>query len=221
MFEDIVSFIKSGAVTEASLNGVQNGRDWKTYPSVHGGPGADSIGEAEFRAHFAAQDAKQQARLQALSQETEKPVRYTGIELGEVEAWRIWRVMENRLVSAAVDTVWIAGEPISGKPQPGAHRGVHAFKAAQEACEQYEVLEAGKPRAPRVSWEEKMELPVNPTLALGKILLWGEVIEFEKGYRAEHGQVLELREIFPADETQMLEMLKADYDLKADGQGHS
>ncbi len=91
-----------------------------------------------------------------------------GIRAGEIIAWRVWYVEDDKLLGLWVHNRWIPGEPVRGDPAAG--YGVHAFKKKERA--EYEAC-----RADRVPW------------AVGQVALWGDIIEHEGGYRAEFGSV--------------------------------
>ncbi len=96
-----------------------------------------------------------------------EPIEDAGISAGEIIAHRAWRVCDNGLLqSMAVDTIWAPNEVMEGSPNLGL--GVHAFKTASAALTEY-----GN----------------QSHVAIGTVLLWGEVIEHEFGYRAEFGKV--------------------------------
>lgn len=87
--------------------------------------------------------------------------------LGEIVAWRCWLVRPDGFIrSCAADAVWAPGEPMTGdigKDGTGS-LGIHAWKTARGA------LTYGTGQGPNV---------------IGKVALWGEVVEHAEGYRAE------------------------------------
>jgi hypothetical protein len=105
--------------------------------------------------------------------EQPKPVvENTGIVLGEIEGFRAWRIFNGLLVSMAVDDVWLPGEPMTAKDvDVGNHNGAHAFKTIKQAID-YSVS--------------------HENVAIGRVKLWGQIIEHELGYRAEFSKPIEI-----------------------------
>jgi hypothetical protein len=97
-----------------------------------------------------------------------KSIEDAGISAGEIIGHRVWRITGGLLRSMAVDTVWAPNEVMEGKPGDHNGMGVHAFKTASLALTEYGAL---------------------PEIVVGTVLLWGDVIEHELGYRAQFGKV--------------------------------
>jgi hypothetical protein len=93
-----------------------------------------------------------------------------GIRAGEITAFRAWVWKDGLLHSMAAQFVWIPGAIVEGDPSSGL--GVHAFKTLGDAVGQYGFY--GDTRLPVV---------------FGTVSLWGDVIEHEKGYRAEFAAI--------------------------------
>lgn len=116
------------------------------------------------------------------------PVRDDGIVIGETVAWRCWRVTrQTYLASMAMDVIWGSDEPMDGKivcdHGQADSGGVHAFKSQREALSYAGVR------------------PVNQslhaqTLAVGRVKLFGRIVEHEEGYRAEYARVAEITDVF-------------------------
>lgn len=124
------------------------------------------------------------------------PLEDAGISAGEIIGHRVWRVKGGLLMSMAVNKVWAPGEPMQGEVKGG--DGVHAFKSKSETLSQYYPYYGEQPTA------------------LGTVALWGEVIEHEKGYRAEFGKVLSLDMVMGVGrwrETRTLRTLRERYGL--------
>lgn len=89
-----------------------------------------------------------------------------GVQAGEIVAWRAWYwdAKRKRLRSIFVDYEWpINGDPAVG--EPGRGYGIHAFKTQGQVISEY-----------RQCLQD---------LFIGKVALWGDVIEYEGGYCAE------------------------------------
>jgi hypothetical protein len=95
-----------------------------------------------------------------------------GIEVGEITAWRIWRLGKDGVVySPIINMPWLPGEVMRASPHLGAADGIYASKARPEMR---------WPPSPRASWP----------LVVGRVSLWGTVIEHENGYRAENARIV-------------------------------
>lgn len=122
----------------------------------------------------------------------------TGIEVGEIIAWRAWRIKDGVLISLVMDTSWLPNETMEGSIKGiGEHyvlRGIYSFKKASNAWENID------PDVPCV---------------VGQVALWGEIVEHEDGYRAENARVHSLdfiRPETPENET-LLSKLQQRYGL--------
>ncbi len=100
--------------------------------------------------------------------------------------WRVWRVVGDTLRAAVWATEWPAQTRFEADcldlrpaPHPSPHRGcecgVYAFKQREDA----ELLA-----------REKVD---NDVLAIGRVSLWGRVIETERGFRAQRAYPYDLQ----------------------------
>ena len=127
-------------------------------------------------------------------------VESTGIEVGEIIAWRAWRIKDGVLKSLSMDTFWLPGETVEGDlngPGEYGHRpGIYSFKKASAA------------------WEFAGAADVGARIC-GQVALWGEVVEHEEGYRAENARVHSLDYIRPEtpENEVMLDKLRHRYGL--------
>lgn len=110
------------------------------------------------------------------------PIKDAGIRAGEIIAYRAWTWEGGLLRSMAANFAWIPGEIAHGVPSQGV--GVHAFKTLGDTVGQYG------------SYGHSAERPI----VFGTVALWGDVIEHEKGYRAEFGAVEAVLMVMPGDE---------------------
>lgn len=101
-------------------------------------------------------------------------IKDTGIRAGEVIARRCWRIRADRLFSIYMaDYEWYPNYPATGNVAEGF--GVHAFNndydlgiyIRDHACASYYLIP-------------------------GTVSLWGEIVEHERGYRAEYAKILSL-----------------------------
>lgn len=92
-----------------------------------------------------------------------------GLHPGEIIAWRAWKVHGTELVSMTASSTWDPFKPMSGDAAGG--WGIHAYKDPAG------ILYDGYISASSSSW------------VLGRVALWGDVIEHEHGYRAALARV--------------------------------
>lgn len=119
---------------------------------------------------------------------------------GEIIAWRAWRVSEDGyLLSLHVSGfIWLphrfppsinATRQFNIKPTPpridGAGViGYYAYKSFDNLMEDVEKTKR---------WDAR-SLLYPPTIVLGEVALWGDVIEHQKGYRSEYAYPVSLTE---------------------------
>lgn len=116
-----------------------------------------------------------------------------GIVVGEIVAHRVWVCQMGFLRSVFMsEVVWAPHEAQSGVPGNG--WGIHAWKTQSQALRYGMVPATG-----------------GMVMVYGRVLLWGDVIEHENGYRAEHAKVLVIDGVLP-DDAALLGALRAKYD---------
>jgi hypothetical protein len=123
-------------------------------------------------------------------------------QFGEIIAYRFWRYHRGYLKSASTDYLWmprkIATIRENEKIEDYGSRGVHAFKDTEGM-----ILN---------SYEGE--------IVFGTVKLWGDVIEYEKGYHAEFASIVSLDHAdLPsrrADERAVLQELRGRYFLQAE-----
>ncbi len=107
-------------------------------------------------------------------------VKHSGLRVGEIIGYRAWRVGErswsnpaqDRLCSVYIsDYVWDPDKPASGDVRT---HGIYSFR---------NVI--------RSSAEYAHTLP-NSLLLFGKVKIWGEVVEHERGYRSQFARIISL-----------------------------
>jgi hypothetical protein len=114
-------------------------------------------------------------------------IKSTGIEAGEITAWRCWRVVpalvkdELYCCSVVRMVVWPPSEPMTGDVVAGL--GVFSWKS-KSAARSY----------------GRAQYSTGDRLVMGSIKIWGEVVEHEDGYRAEYAQIESIDEVvcFPS-----------------------
>jgi hypothetical protein len=112
--------------------------------------------------------------------ELARSLRHEGIRVGEIVAYRAWRVIEPHwwwpgddcLHSVLMqEYVWHPDEPASGDVRT---HGIYSFRDAVRSKEEY-PYSAGR-----------------ATLLFGKVKIWGEIIEHQNGYRSQFGKIVSL-----------------------------
>jgi len=107
-------------------------------------------------------------------------LRHEGIRVGEIIAYRAWRVFkphwwwngDDRLHSVLMqDYVWHPNKPASGDVQT---HGIYSFRDVIRSNEEYSYSVS------------------HATLLFGRVKIWGEIIEHGNGYRSQFGKIVSL-----------------------------
>jgi hypothetical protein len=103
------------------------------------------------------------------------PLPRVDMQVLDLIGWRAWRITPTGyLQSAVVETIWLPGSPMIGEVGDHNGKGVHAYKTRNDALA-YAMSGA--------------------RVALGSVLLWGEVVEHERGYRAARAKIHSIDDI--------------------------
>ena len=171
-----------GKFVQTQQGGQHHGNHRQAGAQIHGSPGAVS-GPDRARPITATQalSLKNAGAFPPRAVVTDpssdpRTVQDTGIEVGEVTAYRAWRVRRGTLVleSMLAGTAWWPGKAMEGDPE-NPRRGVHAFKTLDHVWWQYG-------RMPDANWS-----CYQPPIAYGSVKLWGTIYEHALGYRAQFG----------------------------------
>lgn len=109
--------------------------------------------------------------ITAAISEPKKKIKDEGIRVGEIIAYRCWPIKNGFLWSTAADRAWAPGEPMkAGENHLRDGLGVYAFKDMSHCIGEFATFYA------------------NGT-AFGTVLLWGEIVEHQIGYRAEYAAI--------------------------------
>lgn len=155
----------------------ENG-NWSPAAANHG-----SAGDATYyRAAIALEDARERAR--EARRQTEESTGVDGeIIYGALIGWRNWKVDAEQclLKSPYKETLWPLGEPMwAGLPEksPLLGSGIYAYKTKRQAMENKNIY------------------------VVGSVWLWGEIVEHERGYRAEFASMrsIDYMTSWPVDE---------------------
>ena len=143
--------------------------------------------------------------------EPEPPIENAGIRAGEIEAFRAWRLWGARLTSIYVDAAqWLPGVPMTGDVDR--QLGVHAFKHSLH-LERYLQIKMIEDFYRGCFWMQPARTPPPSVFVLGTVALWGQVVEHERGYRAQFARIKSLDTIYPRYDAQraILDPLRARY----------
>jgi hypothetical protein len=98
---------------------------------------------------------------------------------GELEGWRAWKLEGDgqQLTSVYKETIWAPGQIIKGNPTED-KEGVHAWKELGGLVQYVD----------HVTYDDV----TNGEIVLGRVHLWGAIVEHELGYRAEFAKIISL-----------------------------
>lgn len=130
-----------------------------------------------------------------------------GVVAGEIIGYRCWRIVRGdpraligRLRSVYQSDVWNPGEVLQGRELGDwDSRGIHAWRdsgsreynAYIRSYLRYEPFQFAFNNGDR----ERDEL--RPAMVTGTVFLWGDVVEHERGWRAEFARVRSLDWLYP------------------------
>jgi len=109
-----------------------------------------------------------------------KNIAHDGIRVGEIIAFRAWRVLEptwrrkcdDRLHSVFVSHyLWEPERPATGDVRT---HGIYSFRHVIHSRQEYGYPGAGGP------------------LLFGSVKIWGEIVEHEEGYRSQFARIISL-----------------------------
>lgn len=100
--------------------------------------------------------------------ETHGPIERTASRWGEITGWRMWNIKDEYLISYSADHAWPPNEIMAGNPTESNNEGIWAFKTHSRAL--------------------KKATEGNLCIC-GSVDLWGEIIEYSEGYRAQYAKI--------------------------------
>lgn len=130
------------------------------------------------------------------------PVESAGIRAGEIIGYRTWKIINGCLLgSAIIDLIWtykVMPRASNADPMYGNFvHGYYAFKSMEQVKEEFDS-----------EWARHYGS------AYGTVLMWGEVIEHEYGWRSEYVEVRSIDEVvsgYPLYGKDLLPRLRAAY----------
>lgn len=136
------------------------------------------------------------------------------IVAGEIVGFRCWRVDQGFLRSVYQDDIWPPQQILQGREmEDWNQRGIHAWKDA-----------SSKPyfKYLRSYMDDSGDRGL-PGMVTGSVLLWGDVVEHERGWRAEFARVRSLDWLYPdaasmGREREALQELRVRYGVTKEAQ---
>lgn len=131
------------------------------------------------------------------------PLRRDGFTAGEIVGYRCWRITEGKLQSVYQDDFWLPGQVLEGRGlEDWDQRGIHAWKdSASKHYHDYIRTYLNYEESP-FAFFIGYRRHSRPAMCTGTVFLWGDVVEHERGYRAEFARVRSIDWLYP-DETMM------------------
>lgn len=129
------------------------------------------------------------------SLEPSRPDLHREMKVGEILAYRCWRLQHGLLRSVYMQDNWMPNEIMIGRGiDDWSERGVHAWKDLNsrqfnDYVRGYLEIKSDSYLAPRT--------PNPVVIVTGSVLLWGDVVEHEHGYRAEFAKINSIDWLYP------------------------
>ena len=161
--------------------------NWNAHSQVHGDPsnGTSAAGQQAIAT------SHHSALVRSLYGTERTPLEDTGLKVGEIIGYRMWRVRDGYLVSYSTSHAWLPNEVMKGDPKENNDEGIWAFKEKSRALNK--MLDSGN-------------------AVMGSIKMWGRIIEYTQGYRSEFAKITSLDCIRPRDK-KFLRQLQEEYGL--------
>lgn len=150
------------------------------------------------------------------AEEPKPDLKRDGIVAGEIVGYRCWKLQKGVLRSVYQKDVWLPGQILEGRELGDwDSRGIHAWK--DKGSKQYHDYIRGylnQESDPYIRYiMSEKEATLRPAMVTGTVFLWGDVVEHERGWRAEFARVRSLDWLYP-DETMMGREQEALEDLR-------
>lgn len=121
---------------------------------------------------------------------------------GEIVGYRCWRIENNLLRSVYQSDIWQPNQVLEGRKLGDWNsRGIHAWKdSGSEEYHNYirSYLNSDNDDFTNMIMFGRSNIPESkPAMLTGTVFLWGDVVEHERGYRAEFARVRSLDWLYP------------------------
>lgn len=151
-----------------------------------------------------------------------RPILKREMAVGEILAYRCWRLENNRLRSVYLHDVWQPSQVMIGRGlEDWDQRGVHAWKELNSKAFNEYVRDYLKTRSHPSPWHSvfEREEATATVIVTGSVHLWGDVVEHEHGYRAEFAKIASIDWLYPnaelmGREREVLFNLRQDYGVR-------
>lgn len=147
-----------------------------------------------------------------------RPDLHREMKIGEILAYRCWRYDAPLLRSVYMHDVWRPNQIIEAREiEDWSERGVHAWKDLNS--KKFNDYVRGYLSTQRDPWRMLRHEHEPPTIIVtGTVLLWGDVVEHEHGYRAEFAKINSIDWLYPdatlmGRERETLAQLRQLYDV--------
>lgn len=128
------------------------------------------------------------------------PLKREGIVAGEIVGYRCWRVEKGLLRSVYQTDQWTPGQVLEGRELGDwDSRGIHAWKSSGSK-EYHDYIRSYLNQEGDFVFRTMMrgtDVEARPAMVTGTVFLWGDVVEHERGYRAEYARVRSLDWLYP------------------------
>lgn len=172
-----------------------SGLPYHTGPGLGGNHGVGSAAQAlhNYSNQGASQSGSGTVYISSQGDCTPNPIENTGLKVGEIIGFRMWHIKDNYLVSYSASHAWPPGEVMNGDPKEDNNEGIWSFKEKSRALNK--MLECGDS-------------------VMGSIKMWGRIIEYTQGYRAEFARIVSLEALRPRDD-KLLKKLQSEYGVSS------
>lgn len=128
------------------------------------------------------------------------PLRRESITAGEIIGYRCWRIENGLLRSVYQKDIWYPNQPLEGRELGDwDSRGIHAWKDSGSKEYHYYIrrylnIDKDDFITNAITWlsDANDKEYLHPAMITGSVFLWGDVVEHERGYRAEYAKVRSL-----------------------------
>jgi hypothetical protein len=153
-----------------------------------------------------------------------RPALKREIKMGEITGYRCWRIENGLLRSVYQRDIWYPGKILEGRElEDWGQRGVHSWK--QPNSRQFleylmgylaYVADPAQSHLMSINGNGSRMVVSNTALVTGSVILWGDVVEHEYGYRGEFAKVKSLDWLYPSQdmmgrERSVLDNLRTEY----------
>lgn len=188
--EEAEKYFRGYKYTTAATLKNQNGGWGSMFPS----PFHSNKSQRSAQAYQSALSYFTSGMLSVVAEVSKEQIQVMPVEqsFGELTAFRVWRVTgKPELKSSYQQTLWPVAQIMKAHilPAENVQSGLYGWKSVFELAEYSRNIQ----ESARHNWDHERNQPHEvPVLCIGRVHLWGEVIEHERGYRAEFARIISL-----------------------------